>query len=265
MTQGIDHKVSGKFNLRERKSLLLILSLLALIGLWEVLIIVLHVPKFILPAPRLIIKYFLEGLLRGSLLPHLWTTVFEILVGFALAAFAGVFLAVVVSRSRFLNLLIHPYVVAFQATPKVAIAPLFIMWFGFGVFSKILIVAAIAFFPMFVNTVTGLESLSVKMLDLMNSYSATKWQIFWKARVPNALPYVFAGLEIGITLSLIGALVGEFVGATGGLGYLLVLWQNQLDTERVFAIILLLVILGVVLYLLTAMIKKYFLFWSEKV
>src|SRR5690606_34953635 len=132
---------------------------------------------------------------------------------------------------------LYPYVVAFQTIPKVAIAPIIVIWFGYGISSKIVITATIAFFPALANTIAGLRATPPEQLELLVAYTATRWQVFWKVKVPQALPYIFVGLDVAIVLSIIGAIVGEFVGARAGLGYLIMQANFSMDMARTFAIL----------------------------
>jgi len=237
----------------------------AIIGFWQFIVYALKIPFFLLPPPSSIFNALVEKLADGFLLYHAQVTLYETISGFFIGTILGIGLALLVDRSRFLNHLLHPYIVAFQAMPKMALAPLIVVWFGFGLSSKIAMATFISFFPIFVNSLAGLESLSVKIQDLMHSISATGTQIFIKAKLPNALPYIFAGLETGILLSLLGSVVGEFVGANEGLGYLILLWNTKLDTQYGFAALAMMVVIGIFLYLTLNTVRRRVLFWSEKI
>ena len=188
----------------------------------------------------------------------------EVIAGFLAASVLGIALAVLVDRSRWLRALVQPYIVIMQATPKVALAPFLVIWFGFGVGSKIANAALVAFFPIFVNTLVGFSSVSVRVLDLMAVLRARPRHVLWKAKVPHALPYIFAGLEIGILMSLIGAVVGEFVSSTAGLGYLIANWNFQLKTAAAFAALTMLVLLGTASYAAVLFVKRRVVFWVGK-
>jgi NitT/TauT family transport system permease protein len=237
---------------------------LVLLAIWEGLVRVLDVPAHFLPAPTAIAVELHDGLRDGLLLRHTAVTAIEMVVGFVLATLIGVGLAVVVDHSAWLRSLIQPHIVVFQATPKVALAPFVIIWFGFGLASKIASAALVAFFPIFVNTLAGFSSVSVRVLDLMTVFRARPRHVLWKAKVPHALPYIFAGLEIGILLSLIGAVVGEFVSSTVGLGYLIANYNMQLKTAAAFAALAMLVALGVASYGLVILARRRVVFWLGK-
>jgi NitT/TauT family transport system permease protein len=232
------------------------------VGLWEVACVWFAIAPHLLPRPSAI-----WGELVGNfsvLLAHTWVTTIEVVVGFAIAAVIGVVLAMAVDRSRFLSAIIHPYVIVLQATPKVALAPFLVIWFGFGITSKIAMAALITFFPIFINALAGFAAINPRMIDLMTVLRASPQQVMWKAKMPAALPYVFAGLEIGILLALIGAIVGEFVSSTAGLGYLIANYNHQLQTAAAFAALVMLVALGMASYGLIALAKRRVVYWLGK-
>ena len=236
---------------------------IVLIALWELVCRGLSIAPHLLPAPSAIWREITNNF--WLLLYHTWVTTIEVLAGFAIAAVIGIMLAIGVNRSRWLGAIIHPYVIVLQATPKVALAPFLVIWFGFGITSKIAMAALITFFPIFVNAIAGFASMSPRMTDLMTVLRASPRQVMWKAKVPAALPYIFAGFEIGILLALIGAIVGEFVSATEGLGYLIANYNFQLQTAAAFAALALLVVLGVVSYGIILVLKRRIVFWLGKV
>jgi NitT/TauT family transport system permease protein len=159
--------------------------------------------------------------------------------------------------------LIYPYVVAFQTLPKVAIAPIMVIWFGYGLTSKIIITATISFFPLLANTIVGLRSAPKDQIDMLKACTASDWQIFRMARLPQALPYIFVGLDVAAVLSVIGAIVGEFVGAKAGLGYLILQMNFNFNMAGVFAILIILSLIGVGLHLLVVAVQRRVLFWSD--
>ncbi|HUZ51884.1 MAG TPA: ABC transporter permease [Streptosporangiaceae bacterium] len=214
--------------------------------LWQAAVVVFHVPGYLLPAPTTVVTTLLDD--RGELLSQSIPTLIETLGGFALSVPVGLGLAVLIVASRPIEKAIYPLLVTSQVVPKVAIAPLFLVWFGLGLLPKILITFLIAFFPIVIESAVGLRSVPVEMLDLARSMGSSRSQVFWRFRFPYALPSIFGGLKVGITLSVIGSIVGEFVGADRGLGYLLTVASGQLDTALVFAAIFVLVVMGVVLY-----------------
>ena len=190
-------------------------------------------------------------------------TLFETLVGFAIGSTSGFILGAVVAQFKLVERTFYPYIVAFQALPKVAIAPLIIIWTGYGIESKIIMSALITFFPLLVNTLAGLNSTDQDYIEMLRGFSASELQILRKVKFPMALPYIFAGIDMAAILSLIGALVGEFVGAKEGLGYLLLFRQFKMDIPSVFAILIILSLIGVGFHTIIFRIQKKVVFWVE--
>ena len=220
-------------------------------------------PSFILPSPFQVWTRFLRALSDGSLVLHAGVTLFEILAGLLVGALAATVLGYLVAKSRALERILSPYLVASQAIPLVAIAPLLVIWFGPGIFSKILICALIVFFPVLVNTVVGVRAVPAALHDLMRSLRATRGQILLKLEIPAALPVFLGGLRIGATLSVIGAVVGELVGADMGLGFLINVGRGQYDTALVFVAVFTLILLALALYGVVAWAEKRLLSWQE--
>ncbi len=164
----------------------------------------------------------------------------------------------------FLEKILYPYVVAFQTLPKVAIAPIIVIWFGFGLTSKIIITATIAFFPLLANTIVGLRSAPLDQIELMVAFTATRWQTFRMVRFPQALPFIFVGLDVAAVLSVIGAIVGEFVGSEAGLGYLILQMNFNFDMPGVFAVLIILSLMGIGLHLLVVWVQGHVVFWVDK-
>jgi len=199
----------------------------------------------------------------GSLLRHTLVTLQEILLGLALGVSVATVLGYFLAKSRTFEKLISPYIVASQSVPIVAIAPILIIWFGPGIFSKILICSLIVLFPVLVNTVVGLRSIPEELRDLMRSLKSTRWQTISKLEIPGALPVFLGGLRIGATLSVIGAVVGEFVGSDKGLGFLINLGRGQYDTALVFVSVFTLIIMAMALYGIVVLLEKRLLSWQQ--
>lgn len=221
-------------------------------------------PAFILPSPASVWTRFVRSLVDGLLLTHSLITLLEVLVGLLAGVFFATLIGYLVAKSRLLENLLSPFLVASQAVPLVAIAPLLIIWFGPGMFSKFLICALIVFFPVLVNTVVGVRAVPPALHDLMRSLRATRGQILLKLEVPAALPVFLGGLRIGATLSVIGAVVGELVGSDRGLGYLVNVGRGQYDTALVFVAVFTLIALALVLYGIVAFLEKKLLIWQER-
>jgi NitT/TauT family transport system permease protein len=230
---------------------------------WEWIVRAWSIQAFILPPPSAIGAALLGGLRSRLFLGHFWVTLSETLAGFLIAALAGIVLGAVIAQFRIVEKTFYPYLVALQTLPKIAVAPLIIVWFGFGITSKVVIAAMVAFFPVLVNVIVGLKTIDQSKLDLMRSLDASRWQTFRMVRFPNALPFVFAGLDIAIVFSVLGAIVGEFVGAQQGLGNLILQYNFALDIAGVFAVLILLSVLGVTLHLVMQALQKRLIFWAE--
>lgn len=239
-------------------------SIVLAILLWGIAVRWFSFPAFILPPPDLVWQRFTQVLQDGSLMRHSFFTLMEVLLGLALGVSISTALGYLLARSKSIERLLSPYIVASQSVPIVAIAPLLVIWFGPGIFSKVLICALIVFFPVLVNTVVGLRSVPEDLRDLMRSLQATRWQTFRLLEVPAALPVFLGGLRIGATLSVIGAVVGEFVGADRGLGFMINRARGQYDTSLVFVAVLTLIIMAMILYGLVVLLERCMLSWREQ-
>jgi NitT/TauT family transport system permease protein len=228
--------------------------LLALVVLWEAAARALAIPPYLLPAPSAIVKAMAVN--SGVLIQQSVITTIEILLGFALSIAVGVPLALAIYLWKPFARAVYPVLVSSQAVPKVAVAPLFLVWFGFGLLPKVLIAFLIAFFPVVINTAMGLAALEQEKIYLAQSMGLGPFATFFKIQLPNALPSIFAGLKISITFSVVGAVVGEFVGGQGGLGYLLLIANGNMDTALLFAGIVALTVLGIVLFAAIGLIER---------
>lgn len=215
---------------------------------WELIVRVRGIPPLIVPSPSVVWQSLVAHTRSGFLLIHLGVTLSEILLGFVAGSALGIGLGIGVALSPMLRRILHPYLIASQAMPKLALAPIFVMWFGFGILPKVIITALIVFFPLFENTVTGLNEVDGEALELFAALRASRWQTLRWLRLPNAVPYVVAGLRVAMVLSIVGAVVAEYVGANRGLGALIISSQGMMDTPLMFAVFVVLVLLGVVLY-----------------
>ena len=231
--------------------------------LWQALAAIWRLPAFILPGPVLVWQRFLRALADGSLARHSWVTLQEVLLGLLLGAGLATLLGYLLAKSHLLERVLSPYLVASQAIPVVAIAPLLVIWFGPGMFSKVLICALIVFFPVLVNTVVGLRAVPENLRDLMRSLQANRFQMLRYLEIPAALPVFLGGLRIGATLAVIGAVVGEFVGSDRGLGFLINIGRGQYDTALVFVAIFALVALALALYGAVVLLESRLLAWQS--
>lgn len=248
--------------LRKRADLFLVpLGLATFLLLWEGVARVGGYPEFILPSPGRVVARLVALAAGGSLWWHAWITVQEILGGLALGLTTASALGYVLARFHRLERLLSPYIVASQAIPVVALAPLLVIWFGFGGLSKVLVCALVVFFPVLVNTVVGLRGVDPHLRDLMRTYEANRWQTFRLLELPAALPVLLGGLKVGVTLSVIGAVVGEFVGADRGLGFLVNLGQGLMDTPLMFVAIFTLIVIALALYGTVSLLENRLLSW----
>jgi NitT/TauT family transport system permease protein len=230
---------------------------------WEVAVWAFGIPKIVLPPPSAIAVAFWQSLSDGELGWHLSVTLYEILAGFLAGSAGGLALGFIIALSPLMERIFYPYVVAFQTVPKVAIAPIIVIWFGYVAASKVVITATIAFFPLLANTIMGLRAAPQDQVDMMVSYTASRWQVFRMVRLMQALPYIFVGLDVAIVLSVIGAIVGEFVGAKAGLGYLILQKNFNFDMAGTFAILIILSLIGVGLHVLIGMAQRRIVFWMD--
>ncbi len=238
------------------------LTIVALVALWETISRVRGIATWLLPSPT---DIGLATVQWAALLPqHTLATIFVTLAGFGISIVAGVFLALVVTISPFAMRTIYPLLLGLQSMPKVAIAPLLLMWVGFGPGSKIIVVFLVCFFPIVVATVSGLSSPPPQLIDLARSFATPLWRIYLKIRIPFAVPYIFIGLKVSITLAVTGAVVGEFVAAKEGLGFLILNGVQQFNTPLAFVALIILAVLTVVLYGLVAFAEMKFVKWQPK-
>jgi NitT/TauT family transport system permease protein len=240
-------------------------SLLVGLGFWYLATRYAGLPNFILPSPLSVWTRFLRAVKDGSLPYHAAVTLTEILLGLLIGVIFATVVGYILAKSRSLEKILSPYLVASQAIPIIAIAPLLVLWLGNGILSKVVICALIVFFPVLVNTIVGVRAVPIALYDLMNSLHAKRSQILWKVEVPASLPVFLGGLRIGATLSVIGAIVGELVDAEKGLGFLLQLGDFQYDTPMVFVAVFTLVALALMLYGIVTLLEKRFLKWQEKI
>lgn len=237
------------------------LIVLLLLGAWELCVRLFEIQAWLLPSPSAIATALVQD--AGLLVRHSWVTLEEVIVGFTVALICGVSLGVGIALSRTVERSLYPFVIASQTIPIIVIAPLLLIWFGYGLTPKIIVVALIAFFPLAVNTVDGLKSVDPDTVNLLRTLGASRLQILVKAQLPTALPYLFSGARVAVAVSVIGAVIGEWVGSSEGLGYLMIRSKPQFLTERVFAAITLLSAMGVGLFLLVGLVERLAIPWSH--
>jgi NitT/TauT family transport system permease protein len=249
--------------LRLPSSLLVLSSFILFVLIWEVCVRFAGVPAFVLPAPTDVMRVAYNDLASGLIVRHFVVTLSEVLGGFVLAAIIGVALGTAIALFPILEKTLYPLVLAFQTVPKVAIAPLFLIWFGFGQQSKIITVATIAFFPILVNVVVGLSTVDSRRILLMRALRASPMTTYLKVQLPSMLPYLFAGLEVAIVFSVTGAIVGEFIGASVGLGSLIIQRQATVDVAGVFSVLLYLSLMGLALHGALKAVGRRYTSWAQ--
>ena len=228
--------------------LLALLLAAVLLAAWELACRLLHVPPLVLPAPSGIAQALWKGLASGFFWPHLATTAGELLLGLAAGCTLGFGAGIVLAEHALARRVLMPYLVASQVVPKLALTPLFVLWFGFGMTSTVVITALICFFPLMENTLTALQQVPPERLELFRMLGATRAQTLWRLKVPMGLPAILAGLRVAVVLALVGAVVGEFIGASRGLGALVIASQGTMDTALMFAVLVLIAALGLLVY-----------------
>ncbi|WP_398467350.1 ABC transporter permease [Tardiphaga sp.] len=238
-----------------------ILTAAAIFSVWELTVDYLAVPQYILPSPSTIAARIGEDLRSGEANSHFLITLTEVLLGIAISIVAGLVLGTLIGTVSLVERMLYPIILVVQTIPKVAVAPLMVIWLGYGISSKVVTAALISFFPILVNVITGIRSVDERRVSLMRMLCASPSQIFFKVRLPNMLGYVFAGLEVGVVLALIGAIVGEFVGASMGIGSLIVQRQSQIDVPGVFSLLAYLSVLGLTLTTVVRLARQRIVFW----
>jgi NitT/TauT family transport system permease protein len=234
-------------------------GILVFLALWELGVWVSKAPAYLLPGPTEIFQTFVREFPRLAF--HGWVTLYEMLLGYALAVAVAIPLAIAITSSERFDRFAMPTLLFFQVVPKVAVAPLFLVWFGVGVLPKVLVAFLISFFPIVIDAAVGLRSMSTEMRDLARSMGATRLQVFARFRLPTSLPYLFSGLKVAATLAVAGAVVGEFVGADKGLGYLLLVTNSNLETAMMFATLFALTIIGLAFFYAVELLEALLIPW----
>lgn len=254
--------------LRTRPELVLAPTLLVVLLLvWQYGVIWLDVPAYILPPPSDVAVALWRGLdagifSRGGYWLHTGVTLSEVLLGFVIGSTAGLVLGTIISQVRIIEATFSVYLIAIQSLPKIALAPIIVLWFGFGLTSKVVIICLLTFFPLLVNSMAGFRAVEPERIELMRAIGANGWQMFWKVRLPSAMPYIFAGLDMAAVFAVVGAVVGEFVGAQRGLGVLILSMNASMDTAGTFSVFIILSLIGVLLHGVLKIVSRRVLFWS---
>ena len=229
---------------------------------WELACIVLRIPSFVLPRPSIVLLTLYERL--GPIIDNSWMTLLRTLLGFALAVVLGALLGVAIGSSRLIYRGLYPVLIGFNSIPKVAVVPLFVIWFGIGTIPAVLTAFLVSFFPIAVNVATGLATIEPELLDVMRSLGATKYKILIKVGLPRAMPYFFASLKVAITLAFVGTIISETVAANKGIGYLMMAATANFDTPLVFAGLVVIAVMGIAMYAIFAMIEHRMTFWAKR-
>ena len=237
-----------------------VIALAALVLVWEIVVRSAQLPQWILPSPLDIGRIAIEW--RADLLRHTWVTFYETVAGFVVALAIALPVAVMVALTPVLKNTVYPVLLALQSVPKVAIAPLITLWVGFGITPKVIVVFLVCFFPIVVSATAGLEGTTRSRLDLMHALRSSQWQMFWRLRIPEAVPHIMVGCKVAITFAVIGAVIGEFVGSEEGLGYLILTATAQSNTALAFSALVILTVMSIALYYLVERAEKLLVRWD---
>jgi NitT/TauT family transport system permease protein len=241
------------------------LTIISFFILWQVSVVLFSVREFILPSPLTAILRLLVPQPNANYhwLVHIKATLIEVFLSFIVTAVVGILLAILISWSKRIRDLLLPFFVFVNSLPIIAVAPIFLLWMGYGIATNILIAFLVSFFPIVINTATGMGEVDEDLLDLVRYLKANQWQIFIKIRFPNALPYIFSGLKISSTMCVVGAIVGEFLASDKGLGYIIINSQFSLDTPAIFAALILVSLIGFLLFGLVSLIENLVMPWYD--
>ena len=239
------------------------LSVGVFIAIWWIYVAVKHVPAYILPSPPKVWNSLEKMFVKGTVYSHLWTTTYEVILGFVIGAFLGIVLGYIFIKVDALKTMLMPYLIFLQTAPKIALVPLFVIWFGIGLVSKVVLIISMVLFPVLSGMMLGLESIPPDVRNLMKILKASKWQIFSQVEMQYSLPALFASMKVGIVQAVIGAIVAEWMSGKQGLGYILTYASSTYDTPMLLAGIIVTIILGIATYQVISMLEDKFLYWHE--
>ena len=239
------------------------LSVGVFIAIWWIYVAVKHVPAYILPSPPKVWNSLEKMFVKGTVYPHLWTTTYEVILGFVIGAFLGIVLGYIFIKVDALKTMLMPYLIFLQTAPKIALVPLFVIWFGIGLVSKVVLIISMVLFPVLSGMMLGLESIPPDVRNLMKILKASKWQIFSQVEMQYSLPELFASMKVGIVQAVIGAIVAEWMSGKQGLGYILTYASSTYDTPMLLAGIIVTIILGIATYQVISVLEDKFLYWHE--
>jgi NitT/TauT family transport system permease protein len=240
-----------------------LITFVVLLAAWLFASDVKHVPDYLLPSPRAVVAVLYQGYVEGTMWPHFAYTLESTVLGYLLGCSVAIVLGAVLAESKTFERFVYPYIIAIQSLPKVALAPLIIVWLGFGLSSKVVMVALVCFFPLFVNTLAGIRQTDPELIDLMRAFSGSRLRTFFRVKLPAAAGHIFAGLQIAVALGLIGAVVAEFVASTQGLGYLIKSSSTTLQVNVMFAALISLAVIGTVGSNLVGLAHGLVVFWER--
>ncbi len=248
-----------------RKNFQASLTIIGFFIFWQIIVVFFQIPQFILPSPLDALEHLFipQESANYSWMLHISTTLYEIALSFIVTATVGILLAIVISWSRLIKDIMMPFFIFINSLPTIAIAPIILLWMGYGIKTNILIAFLVSFFPVVINTIAGLNSVEDDLLDLVRYLHGSKLQIFIKIRIPNSLPYIFSGLKIGSTMCIVGAIVGEFIASDKGLGYIIINSQFTMNTPPIFSALIVISIAGALLYGLVTLLEKLIMPWRE--
>ena len=239
------------------------LSVGVFIAIWWIYVAVKHVPAYILPSLPKVWNSLEKMFVKGTVYPHLWTTTYEVILGFVIGAFLGIVLGYIFIKVDALKTMLMPYLIFLQTAPKIALVPLFVIWFGIGLVSKVVLIISMVLFPVLSGMMLGLESIPPDVRNLMKILKASKWQIFSQVEMQYSLPALFASMKVGIVQAVIGAIVAEWMSGKQGLGYILTYASSTYDTPMLLAGIIVTIILGIATYQVISVLEDKFLYWHE--
>lgn len=239
------------------------LSVGVFIAIWWIYVAVKHVPAYILPSPPKVWNSLEKMFVKGTVYSHLWTTTYEVILGFVIGAFLGIVLGYIFIKVDALKTMLMPYLIFLQTAPKIALVPLFVIWFGIGLVSKVVLIISMVLFPVLSGMMLGLESIPPDVRNLMKILKASKWQIFSQVEMQYSLPALFASMKVGIVQAVIGAIVAEWMSGKQGLGYILTYASSTYDTPMLLAGIIVTIILGIATYQVISVLEDKFLYWHE--
>ena len=265
MTPGGTPRQASRIRQALRRNSSAVLVVFVLLLVWQAAVWLFSIPEYVLPSPITALGHLFvpqpDAFYNWKL--QISTTAFEVLISFAVTAAVGILLAIVIAWSQWLRNLIMPFFIFVNSLPLIAIAPIILLWFGYGLMTNILIAFLVSFFPVIINTTTGLGDVDDDLIDLVRYLHATKWQVFLKIRIPNSLPYIFSGLKIASTMCVVGAIVGEFVASDRGLGYIVINSQFTMDTPPIFAALIVVSALGVALFGVVSLLERVAMPWRQ--